>query len=249
MRRVGGVVTAMLLAATYISVVESAAADFVPYKAPIAGTKENFDRFLLSGGVDLARHGGSIYGGMLWSPNGLAREGFTLKLLVAGGQYRYQGDGSEIDGRYGLLSAMAGWRIKRDRLEVTVFTGPDVQSHGLTPDDPQNKLRGGNFGIRFGGDLWYQPSDAFMATGSVSVSSIGPNFWSRGAVGWYLFERAWIGPEVMALGGDRYRQFRLGVHATSFRTKEFEWSGGFGYARDSENRNGAYVRIGVLTRR
>ncbi|HEV3409845.1 MAG TPA: cellulose biosynthesis protein BcsS, partial [Chthoniobacterales bacterium] len=100
-----------------------------------------------------------------------------------------------------------------------------------------------------GVDVWYQPSDTFMTTGSMSASTIGPNYWARAAVGWNLPGWAWIGPEVMALGGDKYHQFRVGVHATAFRTAAYEWTAGFGYARDSDDRNGAYARLGVLTRR
>jgi hypothetical protein len=242
MRGVGRVVAACLLAATWMACTNCAAADAEP-----AG--EHFDRYLLFGGFDLWRNGDATHGGLLWSPGGLAHEGFTLKLLFAGGSYGYESGATTIDGRYGLASVMPGWRFKRDRLEITVYAGPDFQWHRLTPDDPTNQIRGGHAGVRFGGDLWYQPSDHFMATSSVSLSTIGPNYWTRAAIGWYLFDRAWIGPEIMALGGDRYRQFRLGIHATAFRTGMFEWTGGVGYARDSDDHNGGYVRIGVLTRR
>ena len=242
MRCVGGVVAAFLTAAACVSGVECTAAES-------AAVEKHFDRFLLSSGFDIWRNGGSAHGGLLWSPNGLAREGFTFKVLVAGGQYGYESAGTDVTGRYALASAMAGWRFKQDRLEATVFAGPDLQSHHLTPDDLGNRLRGGNVGLRIGADVWYQPSDAFMATSSISVSTIGPNYWARGAIGWYLFNRTWIGPELTALGGDRYHQIRFGIHATSLRTGAFEWSAGLGVARDSDDRNSAYVRIGVLTRR
>ncbi len=255
MRGVIGVVTAWLAVAGLFGG-ESKAADIIPAKddvvpgqADVVPVKEHFDRYLLSGGFDIWRNGGAAHGSLLWSPNGLAREGFTAKLLVAGGGYGYQSDATEFSGRYGLVSAMGGWRWKGDRFELTAFAGPDLQEHRLTPDDPHNRLRGANVGIRGGFDLWYQPSDAFMVTSSLSASSIGPNFWARAAIGWYLFNRAWIGPEITGLGGDRYSQLRLGVHATSFRTGSLEWTAGLGFARDSDERNGFYVRMGVLTRR
>jgi hypothetical protein len=239
---VGGVIAACLLAAASLCCVECAAAETDAAEAHV-------DRFLLFSGFDLWRNGDAAHGGLLWSPNGLANEGFTLKLLIAGGIYGYNSGGTTVDGRYGLASAMPGWRFKRDRLEITVYAGPDFQRHRLTPDDLGNRMRGAHTGVRFGSDLWYQPSDGFMATTSVSLSTIGPNYWARAAIGWYLFDRAWIGPEILALGGDRYQQFRVGVHATAFRAGMFEWSAGMGYARDSDERNGAYLHIGVLTRR
>jgi hypothetical protein len=41
---------------------------------------------LLFAGTDIWRDGAFLYGGTLWSPAGLDREGFTLKLLLAGGE-------------------------------------------------------------------------------------------------------------------------------------------------------------------
>ena len=109
-------------------------------------------------------------------------------------------------------------------------------------------MRGRQKGIRAGAEVWYQPSDTFMTNAAVSASTIGPNYWVRGAIGWHVFDFAWLGPELTALGGHRYRQYRAGVHATAFRWALFEFSAGFGYARDSDERDGFYGRFGVLVR-
>ena len=207
------------------------------------------DRLLMFSGYDLWRNGGFVHGGVLWSPDGLGREGFTLKLLTGAGIYRYRSGGATIVGETGLAAAMPGWRFKHDRLEITAVAGVDLQLHRLTPDDPGNKMRGTHAGLRAGADLWYQPSDAMMIAAAVSASTIGPNYWTRVATGWRLFDRAWVGPEALALGGSSYQQVRLGVHATSFITGPLEWSAGFGYVRDSDHHAGVYGRIGVLTRR
>jgi hypothetical protein len=207
-----------------------------------------FNRYLLFSGFDLWRSGGFIHGGVLWSPGGLEREGFTLKLLTGGGDYRYQSRGTEIRGESGLVSVMPGWRIKSGRLEITAVAGADLQVHRLTPDDPGNRTRGTHAGVRAGFDLWYQPSDEMMVAAGVSASTIGPNYWSRLATGWRIFDRIWVGPEAVALGGSNYQQLRLGIHATSFKTGPLEWSAGVGYTRDSDHRDGVYGRVGVLTR-
>src|SRR5947208_2388552 len=192
------------------------------------------DRLLMFGGFDLWRNGGFVHGGVLWSPDGLGHEGFTFKLLFGGGLYRYQSGGTEITGETALAAAMPGWRFKYDRLEITAVAGLDLQTHQLAPDDPGNRLRGTRAGLRVGADLWYQPSDAMMVNAGVSASTIGPNYWSRVATGWRLFDQAWIGPEALALGGSNYQQVRLGVHATAFKTDAVEWSAGLGYVRDSD---------------
>ena len=47
-------------------------------------------QFLLFSGADLWRDGRFMHGGLLWSPGGLDREGFTLQLIGSGGLYRYR---------------------------------------------------------------------------------------------------------------------------------------------------------------
>jgi hypothetical protein len=225
------------------------------------GNLHHLDRYLIFGGFDLWRNGGFGHGGLLWSPGGLERDGFTLKLLLAGGLYRYNLDRTLIVGSHvvtirqqivgiqELVSVMAGWRIKRGPLEATVFAGPDLQAHRLVPDDPDNPMRGIRMGVRVGGDLWYQPHPLMMVNAGVSASTIGNNYWSRVASGWHFSGLAWIGPEIVALGGGRYRQLRFGAHATALRLGGLEWTLGAGYVRDSDDRDGLYARFGVVGRR
>jgi hypothetical protein len=46
-------------------------------------------QWLLFSGGDIWRNGAFSNGGLLWSPGGLDREGFTLKTVLSGGLYRY----------------------------------------------------------------------------------------------------------------------------------------------------------------
>jgi hypothetical protein len=206
------------------------------------------DRFLLFSGFDVWRNGGFLHGGMLWSPDGLSQDGFTLKVLFGAGQYRYRSGDREITGTQELGGVMPGWRWKSDRLEVVAVVGLDIQSHDLKPEDLGNRLRGVQAGLRAGADLWYQPNGTMMFNGSVSGSSVGTSYWTRGAVGWRVSDRFWAGPEIGAEGDTKYRQLRLGLHATGFRTGPLEWSLGAGYVHDTDRRAGAYGRIWLLTR-
>ncbi len=68
-------------------------------------------------------------------------------------------------------------------------------------------------------------------------------FLQRGA-----YER--LTEEVQAFGADdNYRQLRAVLHVTGFWTEGFEWSAGAGWTMDTDDRSGAYCKIGVLTRR
>ncbi|MES2751540.1 MAG: cellulose biosynthesis protein BcsS [Pseudomonadota bacterium] len=206
------------------------------------------EKFLYFSGFDLWRSGGTFYGGMQWAPGGLNSDGFTMKLLLAEGSYRYLSGPVNIRGTGMLASLMPGWRIKRDNLEIKIFAGLDLQNHRTSPDDPGNSLRGNHAGLRVNADFWWEPTRTIMLASSISGSTIGNSFGVRGAAGWRLMDRFWAGPEAETSGDDVYRQYRIGAHLTSFRMGAFEWSLGAGYVEDNSDRSGLYGRINVLAR-
>jgi Cellulose biosynthesis protein BcsS len=243
--RVASLAAIFLAGLVQYCAVDPAAADMLEH-APHAPTVLYFS------GVDLWHEGGFLHGGFLWSPRGLDQEGLTLKLIFGSGIYRYRsgalGD-VEVTGRQWLGSLMPGWRFKRRHLELTVFAGPDAQHHRLSPDDPENGIRGGHVGLRSGFDLWSEPTAATMLAVNGSISTISTSYDARAAYGWRLFQEIYAGPEAQALASDSYRQYRFGLHVTAFKWREFEMSAGTGYARDSSHRCGIYGRLSVITRR
>ena len=256
LRRVWGGIAAASLAASLILLAASLAAAEDQVAAPGAAREPGptgagaSAKFLLFSGTDFWRDGAFLYGGLVWSPAGLDRDGFTLKGLIGGGTYRYNSGAlsTEVDGREYMGSVMAGWRFKVDRLEATVLVGPDFQDHKLTPDDPGGRLRGSYFGGRAGLDVWYEPTPTLMAAVNTSVSTIASEYAARGAFGFRVLDRLYVGPEAETLGCVGYRVFRFGAHATGLKFGSFEWSAGGGWADDSDRRAGAYGHIGVLAR-
>ncbi len=222
--------------------------DLLPAASQLSGGAYP-EKFLYFSGFDLWRSGGSFYGGLQWAPGGLNQDGFTLKLLIAEGTYRYFSGGTDIRGTGLLASILPGWRVKRENFEIKVFAGLDLQNHRFSPDDPGNGLRGNHAGLRVGADLWWEPTPTLMIASSISGSTIGANFSIRGAAGWRVEDRFWAGPEIETSGDQVYRQYRIGAHITSLKWSAFEWSLGAGYVADNSHRSGLYGRLSVLTRR
>ncbi len=144
---------------------------------------------------------------------------------------------------------LPGWRIKRGNIETKVFIGPEIQRNRLWPDDPGNRLRGSNFGLRFAVEFWSEPSATTMMSADASLSSIATNYSARAAFGWRVLDRFYAGPETQVYGGDGYRQLRFGVHLTGFKTGNSKWSAAAGWAFDTDNRSSPYLRLGVMQRR
>lgn len=219
-------------------------------------------RFLLFTGADLWRNGGFAHTGVIWAANGLDNDGLVLKVAFGGGLYRYHSDalgGLEVTGYKTDASLLPGWRFRRGDLFVTVFAGLDWQRHKLLPDDPTAGLRGSYFGLRGAAELWYQPSSTTMLAGDVSASTVGPSYSGRLAYGWKLFEAFYAGPEISAFASNgTYQQYRAGIHVTGLRFStfsrqyaewlNFEWSAGLGVARDSDQRESVYIKLGLSMR-
>jgi hypothetical protein len=240
MRSVAGVAAALVAAVGFC--LGGSVAD-----ADTAGD-EPVPHFLFYIGTDLWRFGAFMHGGVLWSPDGVNREGFTLKLLMAGSAYRYQAGARDVIGRQLLASVLPGWRFKQKKFETTIYLGLDLQDHRFSPDDIGNPLRGIHAGLRFAADVWLEPADAFMVAGAFSVSTIQTTYWGRAQLGGRIPGLGWVGPEAHLFSDLGYHQYSFGLHLTGFKTAEFEWSLGAGLVRDAESRTGPYGRIGLNVR-
>ncbi len=185
----------------------------------------------------------------MWSPRGIDNEGFTLKILLAQGSYRYLSGTTLTRGTYSLASLMPGWKFKHGAWDITVMAGPDFQLHSFTPDDLTNDLRGQHLGLRGGIDVWWQRSASTMMQASLSASSLGASYSGRIAGGWRMMEKFWIGPEFIVNGDRTYQQYRLGAHVTSLIIGTIETTFAMGYARDSDVRSGLYGRFGFIMKR
>jgi hypothetical protein len=222
-------------------------------RARAEGFARSDDTFLLFSGTDLWRHGSFSHGGLLWSPGGVDREGFTFKTVIGGGTYRYRSGAlrnAEVTGRQITGFALPGWRFVKGKTFVTVFAGLDMQQHRTTPYDPGSNLNGSHAGIRGAVEFWHEPDANTMLAADASVSSVGPSYAARAAFGWRVADAFYLGPEVGGFaGGDTYKQFRAGLHMTGLRWNFVEWSAAAGWATDSDDRDGFYARVGLLMRR
>ena len=217
-----------------------------------ASDTDGMARLILFSGIDLWRNGEFVHGGVLWSPGGLDREGFSFKGMISGGSYRYISGAlgnAEVTGTELTAQFMPGWRFKAGKTELKLFAGADLQNHRLTPDDLSSGLRGSDLGLRAAFDFWSEPTQSTMLAADGTLSSIATSYSIRAAAGWRFADRFYAGPEVQALASDGYRQRRIGLHIIGLKTGDFEWSAAAGWARDTDDRSGVYFKLGVLTRR
>lgn len=204
---------------------------------------------LLFSGRDVWRNGAFLHGGAILAPSGFERDGILLKVLLSAGLYRYRAGnlgGALVSGGEWVAAVMPGWRMKRGPVEMKFFFGLEYQRHRLWPDDPDNRLRGRDVGLRIAFELWAEPTAATMIAADASLVSIGGSYSARAAFGWKLFDQFYAGPEAQAYGGDGYAQLRFGAHITSLKTGNTEWTAAGGWAADTDQRGSAYLRLGLM---
>jgi hypothetical protein len=205
--------------------------------------------WMIFSGGDLWRQGGFLHGGLVYAPNGLNNDGPLFKLLLAGGNYTYVSGAlgnADVDGRELVAQLLPGWRFKQGVVEVKLYAGLDLQDHRLSPDDPSSALRGSDVGARVAFELWAEPTTAMMIAADGSFSTIENSYWIRGLAGWRAFGLFYTGPEIAAFATGNYQQRRVGLHVTSLRLDQWEWSAGTGWASDTDDHTGGYIRLGVL---
>jgi hypothetical protein len=211
--------------------------------AMAASASPDPQRFLLFSGVDLWRASAAAYGGLHWAPGGLNEDGLIARLLLSRNIERYADTSSTIS----RVSALAGLRFKQGEFELKLMAGPQLESND--PASPDASLRGTRLGLQAVAESWWEPMPALMLASSWSATTLGTGYGGRLAAGLRLFDVVWCGPEVSAFTDAFTTQTRLGLHLTSLRWQDLEWSAATGYLQDSYHRNGAYGRLGVLIRR
>jgi hypothetical protein len=247
---VGGdaVATEAAAQSAFLSQSLDAMASALPSFDPLTGGKQA-GQFLFYTGVDAWRNGANAYGGIQWAPGKLENEGFFLRLIASDGLERYQTGSMRYTTQIFRASALPGWKFKRGSFEVQLYAGPDFELDTPMYRSPAGRMRGTHFGARAGADFWWEPTPQLMLASSFSATTIANAYSARGALGWRLFDRFWVGPEISTSGDTFSQQYRVGAHVTGFKTADIEWSAAAGYVQDSFHRSGVYGRLGVLMRR
>ena len=223
---------------------------FMP-AAPVWADDIEDARAIVFSNRDVWLNGAFLSGGVLWSPTALDDDGLLFKFLVSGGLYRYDaGDlgGERVIGSEWAVQVLPGWHVKRGTFEAKVFWGPEYQHHRLSPDDPGNNLRGGKMGLRISTELWDEPTNQTMIAADASLSTIGTSYSARIGFGWKILDQFYSGPETQVYSVDGYSQRRFGVHVTSMKTGDAEWSAAGGWSVDTNNRSSPYLRLGFMQR-
>jgi hypothetical protein len=142
-------------------------------------------------------------------------------------------------------SALLGYQWALGRVFLSLFAGPELDRdrfsspRGLTRDETR-------IGARVHGEVWMHPTDDTLVTGTAIGGSARGHLWARASGGYKVWRDVFIGPEASLYRTDRYREWRVGAHATGVQLGRFTLRLSTGWRKEeSSPRGGAYGGLSV----
>lgn len=204
-------------------------------------------RTVVFGGVDWGRSGFAAVGAKRSLVGPLDQDGpALLGSLGYGGEFERPGPpGTPSALRHTILAgALAGYQWMLPWGAVGAFAGPEVATEVFREWGGLDRRARTRIGARAQGEVWAHPTPDTLLTTTVVLGSARRSAWGRLAVGYRLWGKVFVGPEVAAYATDTYRKEQIGVHVTGveFGGLSLRLSGGVQRERD-ERRIGPYIGL------
>lgn len=232
-----------------IGVDRAAAADvYTPVKSALTDQKSGAERVEPYFGIDVAPGWFFGHSGATFAPYGnLDTSGFRVWVFGEAGTYRYFPDpasSQKIRGTEEAGELMFGYGFVGENYEFSLFAGANVENDNLSEPDPENPVQGTKFGAKVRADLWMNPTPRTLVAGEAEYSTAFKTYHTKGKLGYDLFGTGmFIGPEVVAMGDERYDQWRVGAHLTALRFGKVNMDLSAGYVHTSDFTAGAYTTV------
>jgi outer membrane immunogenic protein len=203
-------------------------------------------------GVDVtSRNSVDGWAGALYSPTtDLDSFGPRIYALGGGGYYKYPSTttGAQIKGTYETGDLLGGWGLEGNNFSVNLLGGVNVENHNLSQPDPSNSVHGTQVGAKIRADAWINPTPRSLIYEEGEYSTAFNTYYVAAKGGYDFFNIGiFIGPEVAALGNDRFDQGRVGAHLTQVKFGKVQMDISGGFMHDTGVGNGGYGKVELST--
>jgi hypothetical protein len=187
-------------------------------------------------------------GGVAALNRNLTQDGWLVRLAGGAGHYKYNivpGVSNDVNFQTGDL--MVGYQKYFGATRVTGYVGANVEDHH-NGSDPLATMNGTKFGIKGQGEILAPINQYWYLYGQGSISSVWNNYFVMAKAGFNISPAISIGPEVMALGNDRFNAVRVGpfIGFNVTPSAQIILSGGYSWDTRSDSLNdhsGAYGAV------
>ena len=226
------------------------AADF-PTKALPAVSYVNGPWVQAFGGFVAAPDSQYGYAGAVVGINhNLNQDGWLFRIAGGDGHYKYNlAPGLSHGVNFQTGDIMAGYQAFLGTTRVTGYVGANVEDHH-NGGDPLATINGTKWGIKGQGEIFAPLNQSWFLYGLGTVSSVWNNYFVMGKVGYNITPLISVGPEVIALGNERFDATRAGsfIGFNITPSAEIILSGGYSWDERRNNLNdhsGAYAAIHI----
>jgi hypothetical protein len=177
--------------------------------------------------------------------------GWLFRIRGGGGHYDYNRSATLEQGvDYQVGEVMLGYQWFMGPSRISVYAGPNVENHDN--NDPLAEVAGTKWGFKAQGEIFtnFAPNWYSLVLGTYSTAF--SSYFALGKLGYRVTPFISIGPEVAALGNDRFDAVRTGPFVAFDVTPSTQLilSGGYSWdeRHDALNDNsGAYGTMHVRT--
>ena len=212
---------------------------------PLKAADPSFQVLAFSG-VDVSKYSASALAGALIAPyKDLDTSGLRFYLTGEGGAYKYPTDGSFVRGTYASGDVLAGYGFEGDNYSINLLAGVNAVNHMLSAIDTEIRVQGTAFGAKVRGDAWVNPTPKTLTYGEAEYSTAFRTYYAKAKFGYDITKdsQVFVGPEIAALGDERFNQWRAGIHVTQMRFGKIQVDVSAGYANDNVVGGGAYTNV------
>ncbi|MFY9628371.1 MAG: cellulose biosynthesis protein BcsS [Methylocystis sp.] len=179
----------------------------------------------------------------------LEESGMRLRVSGILGKYDYiasEAGLGRINGTLEQGSFMVGYEYVTKQATVAGYIGGEVSHTGITPNDPNNTVKGTYAGLKVGADLYIRPTEATMIAGVVAYSTVNNAYYGRLKFGLAVVNQIYVGPEILVLGDNFFHQWRVGAHVSGIKLGMVQLGVSGGFLSDQVRGTGGY---GILETR
>ena len=203
-------------------------------------------------GVDVtSRNSVDGWMGALYSPTtDLDSFGPRIYVFGGGGYYKYLSSqtGVQIKGNYETGDILGGWGLTGENYAVNLLGGLNVENQTLSQADPTNSVVGTRVGGKIRADAWINPTARTLIYEEGEYSTVFNTYYVAAKVGYDIFgNNMFFGPEVAALGNDRFDQGRVGAHVTQVKFGKVQMDISGGFMHDNTVGSGGYGKVELST--
>jgi outer membrane immunogenic protein len=197
-------------------------------------------------GVDFTtRNSADTWLGALIAPTtDLDHFGPRIYVNANGGYYKYlpgRFATAKITGTYEGADLLGGWGLEGNNYSVNLLGGANVENQHESVLDPTNPDRGTRAGFKLHADAWINPTAQTLIYNEGEYSTAFNAYYVASKLGFDVFgKEIFFGPEIAAMGDNRYDQGRVGVHFTQITVGTVHIGVAGGFMHDTSVGNGGY---------